>query len=456
MYDDFVAGSVSSPLLHHAILFAACQYADMSVLEDAGFDSRRAAREYFHKRAALLYSMSCETNQLVLLQSLLLMSAWWTDHGEEKETRFWTTCACNLACSMGLHKAVAQDSILSTREKCLWRRIFWTLFTRDYDVAIGLGRAPVINFQDVDVEELTEADFYEAEAYQTFSSSSIRRVNCKAYSRVHGRFMVKSTRLSIILAQILKASITRPENLGEILEQLLLQLIEGGLDSNGISLELDGSPVVGDDGKDESIWAMSLELNRRRIQALNHRIIHKFVVDKSGKPQDDASGAQRSRDNIVTCAARMMAVFEKLFEQDLLKYSHASLNTSLFIALLTYMEEIQRNPRQSPRTKVAVKKVELGLLILEETRQYWDVAAWAHCLFKFWVEQDFDLLKLPRLSCFSFSVSPQENHNDSTESPDGSVAQYAFEIDPSVYLEQWFTDTSIFNPDQLGPIHAAT
>jgi Fungal specific transcription factor domain len=56
-----------------------------------------------------------------------------------------------------------ENSQLSQTDKRLWRRIWWTLFTRDRSVAVALGRPMAINIDDSDVEMLTEEDFIEDE-----------------------------------------------------------------------------------------------------------------------------------------------------------------------------------------------------------------------------------------------------------------------------------------------------
>lgn len=142
-YLSFRRGVLVSPLLIHSVFFAACQYVDEAILQDAGFEKRSMAQEYFHSRTALLYSLDCEKNQLVLLQSLIFISPWWRDYSEEKDIRFWTTCACNTAFSMGLHKAIPPSSRLSPHQRSLWRRIFWTLFVST-PPAVSLSNIPVL------------------------------------------------------------------------------------------------------------------------------------------------------------------------------------------------------------------------------------------------------------------------------------------------------------------------
>lgn len=56
-----------------------------------------------------------------------------------------------------------ESSQLSKADKRLWKRIWWTLFTRDRSVAVALGRPCGINVEDSDVEMLTEDDFIDDE-----------------------------------------------------------------------------------------------------------------------------------------------------------------------------------------------------------------------------------------------------------------------------------------------------
>lgn len=62
-----------------------------------------------------------------------------------------------------LGRAKKNDSVehsqLSQSDKRLWKRIWWTLFTRDRSVAVALGRPVHINTDDSDVGMVTEEDF---------------------------------------------------------------------------------------------------------------------------------------------------------------------------------------------------------------------------------------------------------------------------------------------------------
>lgn len=61
-----------------------------------------------------------------------------------------------------MHRSV-EASQLTKPDKRLWKRIWWTLFTRDRSVAVALGRPICINTDDSDVGMLTEDDFVEDE-----------------------------------------------------------------------------------------------------------------------------------------------------------------------------------------------------------------------------------------------------------------------------------------------------
>ncbi|OAL38296.1 hypothetical protein AYO20_02355 [Fonsecaea nubica] len=407
IYLRFRRGTISSPLLMHSIFFAACQYMDENTLQEAGFKKRSTAQEHFHTRAALLHSFNCEKDQLMLIQSLIFMSPRWTNYSEEKDIRFWTTCACNLAFTMGLHKAIPPSSRLSQHQRCLWRRIFWTLFwhllthhtakVRDYNVALGIGRPPVINLEVVDVELLSESDFYETSAVEGAERSGECLVDFYFFSKVHSAFMTDLITLSKILSEIFTMNVEHRRHEDSLLPRLIS--VKTRLEQMDLASErATRSYTTADALVEYSIWPISVELNRQRIMALTFRVMHKVLLEHDSGFSNSLT-VQQVRDGIIKCAARTMALYEELLSSDVLKYSHSFLNTSLFNALITYLEEVKDNPRDSSRACIAVNKIQLGLLILGEHRKYWNAARWSYSLFKFCVDRDFEFLQnLPRQS----------------------------------------------------------
>ncbi|KAL2829334.1 hypothetical protein BJY01DRAFT_255059 [Aspergillus pseudoustus] len=60
-------------LLFQAVMFTGSAFVDVKVLSDAGFSSRREARESFLRKAKLLYAFNYEVNPITNLQLLFLM-----------------------------------------------------------------------------------------------------------------------------------------------------------------------------------------------------------------------------------------------------------------------------------------------------------------------------------------------------------------------------------------------
>ncbi|KAK6399522.1 Transcriptional activator of fatty acid utilization, partial [Oleoguttula sp. CCFEE 5521] len=79
-----------------------------------------------------------------------------------KNVFYWSRVAVIVAQGSGMHRSV-EGSQLSQADKRLWKRIWWTLFTRDRSVAVALGRPVTINIEDSDVEMVSEDDFYDDE-----------------------------------------------------------------------------------------------------------------------------------------------------------------------------------------------------------------------------------------------------------------------------------------------------
>ncbi|PHH77402.1 hypothetical protein CDD83_4126 [Cordyceps sp. RAO-2017] len=152
-----------SLLLLQAVLLAGSRVCTNAQLMDANGSTTPAALT-FYKRAKALYDANYEDDRVTIVQSLLLLGWYW--EGPEDVTKnvfYWSRVATIVAQGSGMHRSVEQSQ-LSKSDKRLWKRIWWTLFTRDRSVAVALGRPIHINLDDSDVEMLTEDDFIEDES----------------------------------------------------------------------------------------------------------------------------------------------------------------------------------------------------------------------------------------------------------------------------------------------------
>lgn len=115
-----------------------------------------------YQRAKTLYDSGYEDNRIATVQALLLIAWYWEQtKGYVEQVLYWNGLAITVALGSGIHRS-AEQSPLSITDKRLWRRIWWTLFTRDRSTAI-LGQAVQIHIDDTDVEMIGEDDFTDQE-----------------------------------------------------------------------------------------------------------------------------------------------------------------------------------------------------------------------------------------------------------------------------------------------------
>jgi hypothetical protein len=147
-----------SLLLQQAVFLAASRACTNAELMDSS-GSTISAATIFYKRAKALYETSYEDDRIAIVQALILMGWYWEEPGKvTKNVFYWNGLAVTIAQGCGMHRN-AEESRLSRADKRLWKRIWWTLFTRDRSVAVALGRPPHIHRDDSDVEMITEEDF---------------------------------------------------------------------------------------------------------------------------------------------------------------------------------------------------------------------------------------------------------------------------------------------------------
>ncbi|KAK8111844.1 uncharacterized protein PG998_008301 [Apiospora kogelbergensis] len=154
---DGLYGQISL-FLYHAVMFASTAYVDVKFLKEAGYPSRKAARKAFFQKTRLLYDFDYESDRLILVQALLLMTYWYETPDDQKDTWHWMGVAISLAHTIGLHRNPANTN-MSPRKQKLWKRIWWSCFMRDRLIALGMRRPTRIKDEDYDVPMLDEGDF---------------------------------------------------------------------------------------------------------------------------------------------------------------------------------------------------------------------------------------------------------------------------------------------------------
>ncbi|OCK78238.1 hypothetical protein K432DRAFT_357177 [Lepidopterella palustris CBS 459.81] len=145
-------------LLFQAVMFVSVAFVPIESLHEAGFTSRKAARKIFFQRVRLLYGLDCEDDRVSLLQALLLMTYWYENPQDIKDTWYWMGISISLAQVLGVHRNPEHLKI-SPRAKRMHKRIWWSCYIRDRLLALGIRRPTRIRQQDFNVPMLTPDDF---------------------------------------------------------------------------------------------------------------------------------------------------------------------------------------------------------------------------------------------------------------------------------------------------------
>ena len=147
-----------SLLLFQAVMFAGLHSLPLPIIQRLGFDSAKQARGVFFNRVRLLYEFDVEPDIAAVLQSLILMSSWYSKWDGRRDTWHWTGLAYDVARRMGLHREPTARHA-SDKARKFRRRLFWSLYIRDRMIALGTRRPMRVQDGDCDVSMLSLEDF---------------------------------------------------------------------------------------------------------------------------------------------------------------------------------------------------------------------------------------------------------------------------------------------------------
>ncbi|KAG6000978.1 Cutinase transcription factor 1 alpha [Claviceps maximensis] len=350
-----------SLLLLQAVLLAGTRVCTNAQLMDANGSTTPAALT-FYKRAKALYDANYEDDRVTIVQSLLLMGWYW--EGPEDVTKnvfYWSRVATIVAQGSGMHRSVEQSQ-LSKSDKRLWKRIWWTLFTRDRSVAVALGRPVHINLDDSDVEMLTEDDFIEDES---------NRATEFAPDPIHVQFFLQYVKLCEIMGLVLSqqysvASKGRPRN--------AIDLTHSDM---ALADWLQNCPkIVYWEMPRHHFWSALLHSNYYTTLCLLHRA-HMPPSGLKGFPD----GAPYPSRNIAFQAAAMItSIVDNLAAHKELRYCPAFIVYSLFSALIMHVYQM-RSPVPSIQ-QVTQNRLRSCMQALKEVSRVWLVGKMVYTLFE--------------------------------------------------------------------------
>jgi hypothetical protein len=262
-----------------------------------------------------------------------------------------------------MHRSV-ERSQLSRTDKRLWKRIWWTLFTRDRSVAVALGRPVHINLDDSDVEMVTEDDFIEDD--ECVSSNY-------PPDPIHVHFFLQYVKLCEIM--------------GLVLSQQYSVAFKG---RPRTSLELSHSDMALADWlrncpksvywepPRHHFWSALLHSNYYTTLCLLHRA---HMPPQCSNPHRTPGESIYPSQNIAFQAAAMItSIIENLSSHDELRYCPAFVVYSLFSALIMHVYQM-RSPIPSIQ-QVTKNRIHTCMQALKQVSRIWLVAKMVHTLFE--------------------------------------------------------------------------
>lgn len=256
---------------------------------------------------------------------------------------------------------------MSRPDKRLWKRIWWSLYTRDRSVAVALGRPVHINTDDSDVEMVTEDDFIEDEVDQPAKYPP---------NAIHVQFFLQYVRLCEIMGLVLAqqysvASKARRQN--------AIDLTHSDM---ALADWLQNCPKeVYWEKPRHHFWSALLHSNYYTTLCLLHRA---HMPPATQEANNSGNGlperAYPSRNIAFQAAGMITSIIENLQAHDELKFTPAFIVYSLFSALIMLVYQM----RSSVPSIVTVtqERMQICMNALKEVSKVWLVAKMVHTLFE--------------------------------------------------------------------------
>ncbi|KAG6240626.1 hypothetical protein E4U25_007661 [Claviceps purpurea] len=318
-----VAMDVSRFLLQ-AMLFIGTTYCDDATIVAMGFQDRLEAKSVLYHRARLLFHADWEKDEIILIQSIFLMSFWRAGPADVRDAEI----------NREKHTHVSDEET--------------HLVVRERQVAAAMGLPSRIRDEDCDIEPLSAADL-ESEAVCVSNEALFG--SCQPE---HITYTIKMVEVARLLGRVIDLHFAPGKNKASADDVRDLDCaLEAWKDSLPESMK-----YAIEEGS-ESVWTCLLHLAYNHLRILIHR--NSFLRHGEG-----------DKNNVVTAAAcRISRIAEDMSTHGTLRYGQMHLITSLFAALCIHVISIRRGVDVSRR--IAEHRAQMSLLCLKEIQKYWRI-----------------------------------------------------------------------------------
>lgn len=269
-----------------------------------------------------------------------------------------------------MHRSV-EHSQLSQADKRLWKRIWWTLFTRDRMVAVALGRPVHINTDDSDVEMVSEDDFLDDEP--GFASEY-------PPDPLHVQFFLHHVKLCEIMGLVLSQQYSVAS---KARRQHQIDLVHSDLALADWMLHVPPEMRYHvEDKSRQNFWAALLHSTYYTTLCLLHRAhMPPATTSTNGSNYyNTVDEAYPSRNIAFKAATAITSIIDNLIDHDELRYCPAFVVYSLFSALIMHVYQTRStNPSVVAESKERMRKC---MLALKEVSKIWIVAKMVYTLFE--------------------------------------------------------------------------
>ncbi|KUJ13906.1 uncharacterized protein LY89DRAFT_590938 [Mollisia scopiformis] len=395
-----------SLLLFWSMLLAAANFVEADVLQKAGFASRKAMKTTFYERAKALYDLDHGTDKLVLIQSCILMSLWYTDPQDHTGAWYWIGIAISLSQTLGLHRCPQfnnRSQRLPETQQPMIRRIWWSCIVRDRWISLAKGRPMRIHHEDCDIPEPEAEDIMKNLASIT---AITRRKFVPSESDILAQMWINLVKISDSLGRILRIHYraTGPKALADDVDRSM-----GDLQSCRPRL------ILTDDASDLLLLhAYHLELFYEATVAVLYR---PYVLSTPSTPASEkpTSWQRAALEQARTAASNTNTVLEKIIELNTVHLLKPMIITTIIPAMQIHLFDCKSSVPL--RRGLGKNKLSLCMLVLSQLRDtYWS----ASVIFRLF-ERAQTMLDKSKSNNIPLVENPATNHHrsesHSTSSP---------------------------------------
>lgn len=344
-------------LLLHAVCFIGSTFCDASIIHQSRYRRRGLARRVFYDKTKVLFDLSYETNEIVLLQSVLMLTFWGSHMKTYWNPSTWVDFATTIAASLGIHRTSGLAQY-APKDQRLLRRLWSVVLARDASCATLLGRPFRIRMSQCDAVSLTLDDFQNPDTTEV-------------QDELHALYQIHSSKLSLILRQIVQGHADSGFN-GDRQSSLQARLTEW---QEELPAVLDGTRQT----DQRNVFASSLMIT------FEHHLILLYL----GTPGQHNMNADFSNDMTSSQIDTMVSAAQTISSSALTLMVHSSVSSlahevfpGFFIAGVVFYRQSQQH-QQTHLAQLQRSALDNCQMILNDAREGCDAAQWMMRVFEF-------------------------------------------------------------------------